>query len=286
MKKALIITGVVLLLLAALVCLSAYYSSSHFEVTVYEIKAPLDRPLRLVQLSDLHGNEYGENNCDLLRSVRELQPDMIMLTGDMINADDDDIQPLLVLIGKLKEIAPVWLCYGNHETSWMTARGEDLHLRLEEAGATVLEAEYTEIEWDGSTIRIGGYSGYYRAPRMWTTDREEQAEELRRADEFENTSSYKILLNHIPTTWLDGGHLGEYNVDLILCGHYHGGQIRLPWIGGIYAPYVGWFPDYTKGLFQERSSSLVLSAGLGSQKNIPRINNPGELVCIDLVPEK
>ena len=286
MKKALIITGVVLLLLAGLTVLSAWYSATHFTVTRYEIAAPLDQALRLVQLSDLHGNEYGENNCDLLQSIRELQPDMIMLTGDMIDADDDDIQPLLDLIGKLKEIAPVWLCYGNHETSWMTARGEDLRPRLEETGATVLEAEYVDLERGGDRIRIAGYAGYYRDPIMTTKEGKQQDAELQFADDFEATDSYKILLEHVPTTWMDWKYLGTYDVDLILCGHYHGGQIRLPLIGGIYAPYIGWFPRFTKGLYQKNGSSMVLSAGLGTQKNIPRINNPGELVCIDLVPEK
>ena len=117
-------------------------------------------------------------------------------------------------------------------------------------------------------------------------DKEREKLEFQFFAEFEKTDRYKILLNHIPTAWLDWEYRNDYNVDLVFCGHYHGGQIRIPFIGGLYAPYIGLYPPYTRGLYPGDPATVVLSAGLGSEGKIPRINNPGEIVCVDLIPEK
>ena len=285
-KWLLYFLAVVILYLAAFTALSAEYSASTVVVTNYELSAPIGEKLRIVQLTDLHNAEFGEENKDLVKRVKELKPDMIFVTGDMLNSGEYRTGVFTGLLKQLVKIAPVYVSYGNHETEWMEAYGEDLRPKLEKTGVTVLEREYLDVEWGGDTIRIGGYSGYYRAPRMETDKREQWEAIISIADDFEDTDNYKILLCHIPTVWLDSGHLGQYDVDLVFCGHYHGGQIRLPLVGGIYAPYVGWFPKYTMGLFTEGGSTVVLSAGLGSNRRVPRINNPGEIVCLDLIPEK
>ena len=273
--------------LALLCYLSVFLSARLFTVTKFRIYAPLDQPLRLVQLSDLHNQEFGEDNARLIGRVRSLKPDLILMTGDMINADDPDLSVILDLTQKMSQIAPVYFCYGNHETSWMKCFGADLRPDLEQAGATVLEAEFLDVDVRGDALRIGGYDGYYRAPVM--TQRGNKAQirlEMQFAEDFEHTDRYKILLNHIPTAWLDWEYRDDYDVDLVFCGHYHGGQIRLPLIGGVFAPNVGYFPHYTKGLYASIPAKVVLSAGLGSDRKIPRINNPGEIVCVDLLPEK
>ena len=116
-------------------------------------------------------------------------------------------------------------------------------------------------------------------------DKQKMESEMEFFDDFEHTERYKILLNHIPTAWLDWEYRDDYNVDLVFCGHYHGGQVRLPWGGGLIAPNVGYHPPYTKGVFISQPATVVLSAGLGSDRRLPRINNPGEVVCVDLLPE-
>ena len=276
-----------LLLLVVLMCVvSALYSAKTFIVTNYELTAPLQKPLRIVQLSDLHGRQYGKENQRLIDRVRELGPDMIFMTGDMLRDGETDQEPLMELIGKMKDLAPVYYCYGNQEQSWMKSTGIDLRPLLEKAGATVLEAEYLDLERDGDAIRIGGYAGYYHTPHMYSVSEEQRAAEIRFTEDFEDTDAYKILLNHIPTNWLDWDYRNTYDVDLVLCGHYHGGLIRYPWGGALYAPYVGRNPPYTKGLFVGEKATVVLSTGLGAQPGYPRINNPGEIVCLDLLPEK
>ena len=105
------------------------------------------------------------------------------------------------------------------------------------------------------------------------------------ADEFENTNRVKILLCHIPTPWLDWGYIDQFPVDLVLSGHYHGGQVRLPLIGGLYAPYVGFFPEYTRGIFQGEKATCVLSVGAGTENGLPRINNMPEMVVVEMKPE-
>ena len=282
-----LLSPLALALLCALLCLiSAFFSARTFIVTQYKLSAPLERPLRLVQLSDLHNREYGEENRRLIDRVRALEPDLILMTGDMINSDDPDLSILLDLTHKMSEIAPVYCCYGNHETSWMKHFGVDMRPGLEQAGATVLEAEFLDLECLGNALRLGGYSGYYHTPHMLTQDPARQAAEIRFTEDFENTDVYKILLNHIPTNWLDWEYRNLYDVDLVFCGHYHGGVIRFPWGGGLYAPYIGFFPPYTKGIFTGDRATVILSAGLGSSGKLPRINNPGEIVCVDLLPEK
>ncbi len=276
-----------LLALTLLCLLSVFLSARILTVTRYRIYAPLEQPMRLVQLSDLHNSEFGEDNARLVRRIRALNPDLILMTGDMINSGDPDISVILELTQTLSEIAPVYCCYGNHEMSWMDRFSTDLRPSLEQAGATLLNAEYCDLDWKGNELRLGGYDGYYRAPVMTSHgDREKQKREFAFFREFENTDRYKILLNHIPTAWLDWEYRDDYDVDLVFCGHYHGGQIRLPLIGGLFAPNIGYFPHYTKGLYASIPAKVVLSAGLGSDRKIPRINNPREIICVDLIPEK
>ena len=274
-------------LCAVLIALSAVVSKYVFTVTHYEISVPLEQNLRLVQLSDLHNQKFGKDNVRLIERVRALEPDLILMTGDMINSDDPDLSVILDLTREMSDIAPVYCCYGNHELSWMERFGTDLRHSLEEAGATVLNANYCDVCCKGNKLRLGGYEGYYRAPLMTSGgDKVREKQEFQFFADFENTDHYKILLNHIPTSWLDWEYRDDYKVDLVFCGHYHGGQIRLPFIGGLYAPYIGLYPPYTKGLYPSDPATVVLSAGLGSEHRILRINNPGEIVCVDLLPEK
>lgn len=281
--RILLILAVLVFLLVALCAFSAYQSAHTLIVTNYELSAPIQNPLRIVQLTDLHCRSFGEGNQELLDIIRGLNPDLILMTGDMVNGGEEEIDVVLRLIEQLKEHSPVYFGYGNHETDWEKRFGP-LRPALEEAGAVVLNTEYLDVEYCGNALRIGGYAGYYRAPVMTTSDREQRAYELRFADEFEATERYTILLSHVPTAWLDWEHRDDYFVDLAFCGHYHGGQIRLPLIGGLIAPNIGYFPPYTKGLYIGKTAAVVLSAGLGSERKLPRINNPGEIVCLDLLP--
>lgn len=284
-KRILSVILLIAVLLLILAGISAWRCGTQIVVTRYEIAADLTEPLRLVQLTDLHGKCFGEDNGELVELVAAQEPDLILMTGDMMDKSDDNADAVCDLIRRLVEIAPVCYGYGNHEYDWMNAHGESLMPELTEAGAKVLDVEYLDVTVKGQELRIGGYHGYWRQPHMFRISDEQKQKELAFAQDFEDTDRFKLLLCHIPTTWLDWGYIDKFPVDLVLSGHYHGGQIRLPLIGGLYAPYVGAFPEYTEGLFEGTEATCILSTGLGSSPGIPRINNLPEIVVVDLIPD-
>lgn len=260
-----------------------YLMSFRLIITNYILTAPIKEDIRIVQITDLHNSEFGEGNRDLIDKIRDQSPDLIFMTGDMLNKDDENTETVRSLISELSQIAPVYFGYGNHEINWERNYQQDLHDIFTEAGATVLNNEYLDVEIKGSVIRIGGYMGYYRQPHMMTGDTDQQNLEKRFFDDFENTENYKILLNHIPTSWLDWKYIDKESVNLVFSGHYHGGIVRIPVLEqGLIAPYVGWFPPYTKGMFQGKETVCILSTGLGSEMLVPRWNNPAEIVVLDL----
>lgn len=274
-----------LLTIGSLWVIDAHRCATELTVTRYTLETPLSRPLRLVQLTDLHGRSFGQNNEELVELVRRQEPDLILMTGDMLDKNQEGPEVVCALISRLKEIAPVYYGYGNHESDWEKRTGMTLAPLLTEAGATVLDFAYTDITVKGQALRIGGCDTYYRYPGMLAKTREEWDAEQAFADAFEDTQRFKLLLCHIPTVWLDWENRDNFPVDLVLSGHYHGGQIRLPVIGELYAPYVGLFPPYTEGMYAGETAVCILSTGLGSSPGLPRINNLPQVVAVELVPK-
>lgn len=264
------------------ICKSIERCRTEIDVVRYEVAGATDTATRIVQLTDLHSWEFGEGNQKLIDLVAAQEPDLILMTGDMMDRSDMDADVVCALIEELAAVAPVYYGYGNHEYQWMSNHGESLTPVLTEAGAVVLDVEYLDITVNGQDLRIGGYHGYYRQPGMYDISPERHQAEMAFCDDFEDTDRYKILLSHIPTAWIDWGYMNEFPVDLVLSGHYHGGQIVLPWLGGIYAPYIGLFPPYTEGVFEGAEATCILSTGLGSSPGIPRINNLPEIVVVEL----
>ena len=279
-RKKIIILFITIFIIASLFTL---LSSNNLRISYYVYKTNIKNKLKIVHLTDLHNAEFDTNNNELIKMVKEQSPDMIVITGDMLNKDDSNLEIIINLVTELVNIAPVYYGYGNHEVEWIERYDRDLNQELTMAGAIVLNNEYVDININGNDIRIGGYMGYYRQPGMLTTDKNEIEIENKFFDDFENTDRFKILLNHIPTQWVDWEYIDKISIDLIFSGHYHGGAIYIPLIDrGLYAPYVGWFPKNIKGIFKGERATCILSAGLGSEHNIPRINNPPEIVVVDL----
>ena len=273
-----------LLLLGFAVLLYYYITSKELTVTCYTLQAPVSQPIRIVQLTDLHNAQFGEGNCELTARVAQQNPDLIVMTGDMLNREEESLEIVTDLISDLAEIAPVYYGYGNHETDWERNWNCDLHEQLSDAGAVVLNNDFIDLDVKGTEIRLAGYMGYYWQPHMMTHDEEQQKLERSFYKAFQDTDRYKILLNHIPTQWLDWNYIDVCHVNFVFCGHYHGGVIRIPFINrGVIAPYVGWFPPYTKGMYAGTEAVCVLSSGLGSEYAVPRINNPPEIVVVDFI---
>lgn len=283
-KKIILISSIITL---PILFIFLFMSVKHDKIVVqqYDIECNISDEIRIIQLTDLHNREFGDNNIDLISKVSEQHPDLIFMTGDMFG-QTDNLDVICSCVEQLSKIAPVYFSYGNHEMYWENGTETELRAALTEAGASALNCEYVDVKVNGEKLRIGGYYGYYRTPHMRTAYENEQKVEIAFADDFENTENIKLLLCHIPTAWVDWEYIDKYPIDVVFTGHYHGGQIRLPFVGGLYVPYVGWFPENTKGIFEGEEATCILSTGLGSENWIPRINNPAEIVVVDLVPAK
>ena len=275
----------------AVFCLIAFLAiligNTHISTASYSVALQnLRSPLRLALFSDLHGKSFGKENSRLIAKIQEQSPDAIFLDGDMIDrsADQTDVQDLLRLIERLHEIAPVYFAPGNHELEY-TQDDVSLLTQVTEAGAVVVNDSYVDVTIAGQPLRIGGTMGHAfyfgRSEEEFSSSPEYQFLKA-----FEDTDVPKICLAHMPDTFIFNGAYNLWNVDLVLSGHTHGGLIRLPFIGGLYAPMQGWLPEYDRGYFRlGKHMQMVISAGLSGHGMIPRINNPPEIVVIDLVPE-
>lgn len=279
-----------LMLLATLTLLAWCLLGSKYalEVTNYVLSSPkLTAPIRVVQLTDLHNSEFGEKNGRLVRLVKKQHPDVILLTGDMLNGDEPRTEVAFELIAQLAEIAPVYASFGNHEKANENLYGTDVGALYAQAGAHVLECTYEDVEIGGQTVRIGGIYGYC-LPEKYLRTREAREKEVEYLQVFQETDLLTLLLCHVPTSWIINDNLEEWDVDVIFSGHVHGGQIRLPLIGGLYAPDQGLFPGRECGLYdsEDHARVMVLSRGLGSGVGVPRFNNVPEIVVADILPQR
>lgn len=273
-------------ILLAATLLYGFVMSLFLHVETVSVKADVVSPIRIVHLTDLHNAQFGKNNEKLVDKVTAQKPDIIIMSGDMLNEDDPNHEIVTALISDLSSIAPVYFGYGNHEKRWEKTHGQNLRPLLEQAGASVVDNDYIDLELKGTSLRIGGYMAYYMVPHMSTHDEAQQALERAFAEDFENTDRLKILINHIPTGWVDWNYVNTYPVDIVFSGHYHGGMIRIPILNqGLYAPYVGLFPPFTKGVYTGQQATCILSAGLGIEHHIPRFYNPPEILVVDLTPK-
>ena len=268
-----IILGIIFIIILNLIL-----SQKCISVTKYGYKNPrITKDFKVVHLTDLHNYQFGTKNHRLVDKVREETPDFIFLTGDMLNEDEIRTDIYIDLMEQLVEIAPVYISLGNHEIEYMNRAGNNnLISEIEQAGAVVLNEQYIDMEINGVPVRLGGVYGYILAP-----DKVKNSEQAF-MEEFQDTDRFKILLSHIPEGLLLWKSMEYWDVDLVFSGHVHGGQVRLPFIGGLYDPEEGYFPTYTKGMFKCGNGAMILSAGLGSSRGRLRINNFPEMVVCEI----
>lgn len=284
-KWMFVISG--LLFIGIMACQNLEQSKYSLSCSFYQIPSDkISTPIRLLHLTDLHNSEFGENKQKLIARIESQSPNLILITGDLLNSDEPRTDIAVSLISSLCEIAAVYISLGNHELEYQQTYGTDITSLYESAGATVLERQYEDITINNQSLRIGGIYGYCLPDKYLETGEADPGECIFLWD-FENTDRYKILLSHLPIAWLKNDGLEEWDIDCVFSGHLHGGQVILPGIGGVYAPDIGWFPGRLRGVFDSKDGErhLVLSAGLGNTEIVPRFNNIPEIVCVDLVPE-
>lgn len=232
---------------------------------------------RIAQVSDLHNAEFGENNTELLQMLSANAPDIIVITGDLVDAGHTDIDVTLNFVNEAVQIAPVYYVTGNHEAA--LPQYDEFKAALERIGTIVLEDRAIQLQCGGEKITIIGLSDpdftmkgdiFGEASAMFRTKLESLTD---------SEGSYKILLSHRPELFETYVSCG---VDLVFSGHAHGGQFRLPFIGGLIAPDQGLFPRYDAGLYTEGSTNMVVSRGLGNSIIPFRFNNRPEVVFVEL----
>lgn len=242
-------------------------------------------PVRLAVLSDLHDMTYGEANSQLTDLVAGAAPDLILLDGDMLNGYSDGSGRVCALVEELSAVAPVYYAWGNHELMYLEAGISALRAELEAAGAVVLEKEYVDLTVGETHVRLGGlyeYAFALDAKNSCDPDRMDPAV-YGFLTEFQDTDACKILLSHRPDSFIFGAASVTWDVDLVISGHNHGGQVVLPFLGGLYGGDQGFFPQYIHGIYKKDTITLAITSGLGTQlERLPRFRNPPEVMILEL----
>ena len=259
------------------------YSNFKNETTEYTIKnSALPQnfdEFKIVHISDLHNAEFGKNNKNLIRSVTEEKPDAVFVTGDTIDGFYTNIQIPINLFKEILKICDVYFVVGNHESRVNTNIHTEFIDTLSEIGVIVLKDDSAYIEKDGERIQVIGLKDASDYKIDYSEDYTEKITETINILDDKNT--FSILLSHHPELFPE---YKNTDINLVFSGHAHGGQFRLPFIGGIIAPEQGLFPEYDAGVFTENNTTMVVSRGLGNSIIPVRINNSPEIVVTTLKP--
>jgi len=237
---------------------------------------------RIVQISDLHNKEFGKDNAKLLAKIQDAQPDIIVITGDLIDSRKTRTDIALGFVEEAVKISPVYFVSGNHEKS---SEYPQFRSQLEQAGVTVLDDSSIELERGQDRVALLGLAdpAFIEYPYDYIADNHNFifAETLASITQGFDTQ-LTILLSHRPEKM---SLYAFQQIDLVFAGHAHGGQFRIPLIGGLIAPEQGFFPKYTSGIYTQDSTSMIVSRGLGNSIIPIRVFNRPELVVVTLVGE-
>ena len=219
---------------------------------------------RIAQVSDLHNAGFWQ---DVVEELRQIQPDIIVLTGDLIDSGRTDVDAALAFAGQAAQIAPCYFVSGNHE-AWSPGHWEKLREGLKQSGIVLLENESVSLGRDGEHLTMLGLS-----------DPAFGGDHARILGELAAGEGYRILLSHRPERMK---LYAEAGVDLVFSGHAHGGQFRIPFLGGVIAPDQGLFPEYDSGLYEQDGTAMLVSRGIGNSIIPLRICNRPEILVAQL----
>lgn len=289
-KIRIIVLAVVAVVLLTLIIWTAWGNTA-LELNTYTISS--DRlpeafdGYRIAHVSDLHNTEMGKGNEKLLNMLREAKPDMIAITGDLIDSRNTDIEIALNFMKSAMEIAPCYYVPGNHEARLSKSNYEKLENGLLDTGVIVLHDSEMILEKNGESISVIGIDdpNCYSASISITVIEDEPDTKVGstmdpdRIAALSTIDSFTVLLSHRPEYF---EKYVQADVDLVLSGHAHGGQFRLPFVGGLVAPNQGLFPKYDAGLYTEENTNMIVSRGIGNSIIPFRFNNRPEVILIEL----
>lgn len=274
-KKAIIILISVIIMIVLVI--AAFYNGLVVRrYTVETNKMNRGESLRILLLTDLHSHIYGDDQEELVSLIRKQQPEVILLVGDIVD-DKMPIRGAELLLEGIQGIAPAYYVTGNHE--FWSFDVEHIKEVIRSYGVKVLEGEYEQRLAEGTMITFAGIDDpdmeMFGPPEtVWTNEMKDAFSQLK------CESGFKILLAHRPERIEE---YKKYDFDLVVSGHTHGGQIRIPLIiNGLYAPDEGWFPKYAGGLYRHETLTHIVSRGASNPLRIPRIFNPPEVIVIDI----
>lgn len=252
------------------------------EFTIRSDKLPENfNEYKIVQLSDLHNKSFGNDQSYLIKKVKKTEPDLIVFTGDLIDSEKYDEEPSLILMEKLVQLAPVYYVTGNHE--WWSGDFETLESKLNSIGVQVMRNRAEEISIEDEKIQIIGIDDSANGKESYEDRAIAEERILNSIEEIQGKEHFQILLSHRPEMF---SLYSEFGFDLVFSGHAHGGQFRLPFVGGLIAPDQGFFPKYTSGTYKINNTTMIVSRGLGNSIIPIRVFNRPEIVVVTLESAK
>ncbi len=272
-RRMLRVFGVILILIAALIAWAAI-DSRNIDVTRFTVSGAPEAfsGFKIVQISDLHNAEFGTDNQKLIDILKSEAPDAIVITGDLIDARRTNTEIAESFARRCMEIADCYYVPGNHEAR-LGGTYDAFESALIADGVNVLRNGSVRIRKEMDAIRIIGVDDPAFAKASDAITNLDAALEALSSDDF------TILLAHRPEL-ID--EYSKWGIDLVLSGHAHGGQIRLPGIGGLYAPGQGFFPRYTSGNYTVGDTEMIVSRGIGNSAFPLRVNDRPEVVIVTL----
>ena len=278
-KKKKTIALAVIAVIVALVVWSAWGNTAlqlnTYTISSEELPDAFDG-YRIAHISDLHNAEMGDGNKKLLAMLREAEPDIIAITGDMIDSRNTNVAVALAFAEEAMLIAPCYYVTGNHEAR--VSEYDELKAGLEACGVVVLENKRAKIELSGETITLLGVDDPSFNTDYLVGDSASVVSNTL-AEISTEDDGFTVLLSHRPElfdTYVESG------MNLVFSGHAHGGQFRLPLIGGLVAPNQGLFPKYDSGLYTDGDTNMIVSRGIGNSIFPFRFNNRPEVILVEL----
>ena len=278
MRKKKYLAVIFVILLLALILWTMWENMTvgvtHYSITSNQLPDSFDG-FTIAVVSDFHNAKFGSDNSQIIQKMEKEQPDIIAITGDLVDANRTDIETAVALIRKLMQVAPCYYVTGNHE-AWIGTQFSELEEKLLAERVQILRDQAVPLEKEGQRIQLVGLDDPDFTGRGTAVQQSMMKAKL---NEMNLPEEYCILLSHRPETF---EVYVEEGVDLVLSGHAHGGQFRLPFIGGLVAPNQGFFPKYDAGIYTQNNTTMIVSRGIGNSIIPVRFNNRPEIVVVEL----